>query len=82
MTNETRKLKNNRACTLEEVAMQLEVTIERARCIEKSALQKCRSWCILHGHDLETLLASLGTKTDDTCYELHLDDDVSRNIED
>lgn len=54
-----RKFKNDRLCSLEEVAKELGISIERVRVIEKNALNKCKSWCDNNGYDLNILLAAL-----------------------
>jgi hypothetical protein len=40
-------------CTLQEVAQELGVKIERARQIEITALRKLRQWCAENGWDAE-----------------------------
>lgn len=42
--------------TLEEVATELGVSVERARQIEMAALRKCRRWCQRHGWRYEDLV--------------------------
>ena len=43
-------------CTLEEVAAELGVSVERARQIETSALRKLRFWCRERGWDYHVLM--------------------------
>ena len=44
--------------TLEEVAAELGVSVERARQIELAALRKCRRWCQRHGWRYEDLVTA------------------------
>jgi len=44
------------ACTLEDVALELGLSRERIRQIEREALRKCRWWCERNGYWLEDLL--------------------------
>lgn len=54
-----RKFKNDRACSLDEVAKELGVSIERVRVIESDALKKCKDWCNANGMDMELMLQFL-----------------------
>lgn len=69
-----RKFKNDRHCSLEEVAKELGISIERARVIEKSALNKCKDWCNMNGHDLETLLSPFNSNKN-AIYKLHVEEE-------
>lgn len=68
-----RKFKNDRNCSLDDVAKELGVSIERARVIEQTALRKCKDWCDANGFDLEQMLTALG-KSKDMEYTLVLED--------
>ncbi len=48
--------------TLEEVAVQLGVTRERVRQIERQALGKCRRWCERHGFALDELVRNAASR--------------------
>lgn len=68
-----RKFKNDRACSLEEVAQEMGISIERARKIEATALAKCRDWCEENGYDLEMMLHFLAQKDVAPAHHLALD---------
>jgi len=67
-----RKYKNDRMCSLEEVAQELGVTPERVRIIERNALTKCKAWCKKHDYEFEELMSVL-SKDNNIAYKVEID---------
>jgi hypothetical protein len=67
-----RKFKNDRMCSLDDVAKELGVSIERARVVEQNALRKCRKWCDDNDFDLEQLM-SVFSREENRTYRLDLE---------